>query len=484
MNEQELEEYKKLGEKLICVPSGLKRKDGTDIMSWSLREWFEEKTEENDTYVEYENTIEEETQDYYLIKEDEEQYNPKSNSITNSEHDKLFKKILENREQTAKFLDMVLGSGKDITAKNLELYNKEFITDKFEKNETDIVYKVTNLNVYIIIEHQSTEDRTMPYRVRRYKTALMESVINKKEMKKANYKLPRLIAIVLYTGKQEWKNKKLEDIQEPLKWYKEDYDEFILIDVNSFKKENSIISKRKDFTIVYEDENILIVNKPVNLLVHLGEDLQEDDLSKQVLNYLIETNKYCPDKENSFVPSLAHRIDRNTSGLVVFGLKHQALQELFQAFKDHEGMEKIYTALVCGKTLKEGKIDAPLLKNEKTKIVSVDKKGQKALTTYTTIKTYQDVSLLKVKIHTGRTHQIRVHLNYINHPLVGDSKYGNKESDYLKNKYHLKNYFLHATSLTFHNLKNDLAYLNNKTFIAPFFDWQEKLIKSLKEEGK
>ena len=228
MNKKELEEYKKLGEKLICVPSGLKRKDGTDIMSWSLREWFEERAEENDTYVEYENTIEEETQDYYLIKEDEEQYNPKSNSITNSEHDKLFKKILENREQTAKFLDMVLGSGKDITAKNLELYNKEFITDKFEKNETDIVYKVTNINVYIIIEHQSTADRTMPYRVRRYKTALMDSVINKKEMKKASYKLPRIIAIVLYTGKQEWKNKKLEDMQEPLEWYKEDYDEIYI----------------------------------------------------------------------------------------------------------------------------------------------------------------------------------------------------------------------------------------------------------------
>ena len=74
MNKKEQEEYKKLGEKLICVPSGLKRKDGTDIMSWSLREWFEERPEENDTYVEYENTIEEETQDYYLVKEDEEQF--------------------------------------------------------------------------------------------------------------------------------------------------------------------------------------------------------------------------------------------------------------------------------------------------------------------------------------------------------------------------------------------------------------------------
>ena len=297
MNKKELEEYKKLGEKLICVPSGLKRKDGTDIMSWSLREWFEERPEENDTYVEYENTIEEETQDYYLVKEDEEQYNPKSNSITNSEHDKLFKKILENRGQTAKFLDMVLGSGKDITAKNLELYNKEFITDKFEKNETDIVYKVTNLNVYIIIEHQSTADRTMPYRVRKYKTALMDSAINKKEMKKASYKLPRIIAIVLYTGKQEWKNKKLEDMQEPLEWYKEDYDEFILVDVNSFKKEkilegNLIITK---VMLLEREENLEDVIKDIEIIMDkekIKQDIQYKELLKVFIEYTFINEKY------------------------------------------------------------------------------------------------------------------------------------------------------------------------------------------------
>ena len=297
MNKKEQEEYKKLGEKLICVPSGLKRKDGTDIMSWSLREWFEERPEENDTYVEYENTIEEETQDYYLIKEDEEQYNPKSNSITNSEHDKLFKKILENREQTAKFLDMVLGSGKDITAKNLELYNKEFITDKFEKNETDIVYKVTNLNVYIIIEHQSTADRAMPYRVRKYKTALMESVINKKEIKKANYKLPRIIAIVLYTGKQKWQNKRLEDMQEPLEWYKEDYDEFILVDVNNLKKEeilegNLIITK---VMLLEREENLKNVIKDIEIIMDkekIKQDIQYKELLKVFIEYTFINEKY------------------------------------------------------------------------------------------------------------------------------------------------------------------------------------------------
>ena len=196
-------------------------------------------------------------------------------------------------------------------------------------------------------------------------------------------------------------------------------------------KKNVETSSSMDFKVIYEDDNILVVNKPTNLLVHDGDDkLKNDDtLTKQVLNYLISTNAYNPSKENIFIPALAHRIDRNTSGLVVFGKTSIALQELFKAFKNHDGMDKEYETLVCGKVTEKGKIEAKLIKNEKTKIVNVDEtNGLKALTLYTPIKVYEDVSLLSVKILTGRTHQIRVHLKHINHPLVGDQKYGNKNS--------------------------------------------------------
>ena len=298
MNKKELEEYKKIGEKLICIPSGLKRKDGTDIMSWSLREWFEEeKPEEDNVYINYKYISEKEIQNKYLIKEDGEEYNSKSNSVTNSEHDKLFKKLLENREQTAKFLDMVLSSGKDITAQNLELYNKEFVTDKFEKRETDIVYKVANLNLYIIIEHQSTADRSMPYRVRKYKMALMDLVINKKEMKKINYKLPRVIAIVLYTGKQKWKNKKLEDMQEPLEWYKEEDNEFILVDVNNLKKEeilqgDLIITKAM---LLEREENPENFIKYLYIIIDkekIKQNIQYKELLKILIQYIFINKRY------------------------------------------------------------------------------------------------------------------------------------------------------------------------------------------------
>lgn len=248
------------------------------------------------------------------------------------------------------------------------------------------------------------------------------------------------------------------------------------------EKKNVETSSSMDFKVIYEDDNILVVNKPTNLLVHDGDDKlkNNDTLTKQVLNYLISTNAYNPSKENIFIPSLAHRIDRNTSGLVVFGKTSIALQELFKAFKNHDGMDKEYETLVCGKVTEKGKIEAKLIKNEKTKIVNVDEtNGLKALTLYTPIKVYEDVSLLSVKILTGRTHQIRVHLKHINHPLVGDQKYGNRNSDMLAKKYHMNGYFLHAKKLCFHNLENELAYLNDKEFVAPLFDWEVKLINKL-----
>ena len=255
-------------------------------------------------------------------------------------------------------------------------------------------------------------------------------------------------------------------------------------EIEFIEKLSVSVSNKKQFDVIYEDENILIVNKPTNLLVHDGDGkLKNDDtLTKQVLNYLIQNNSYNPKNENTFIPSLAHRIDRNTSGLVVFGKTSAALQELFLAFKNHDGMEKEYETLVCGKVKESGKVTAKLIKNEQTKIVNVDEvNGVEAKTLYTPIKVYDDVTHLRVTILTGRTHQIRVHMKHINHPLVGDQKYGNKNSDLLAKKYNMKGNFLHAKRLCFHNLTGSLTYLNGKEFIAPLFDWEIKLINKLKE---
>lgn len=256
----------------------------------------------------------------------------------------------------------------------------------------------------------------------------------------------------------------------------------ISIYVNDTQKEDFTtnkeikISNRKDFDVIYEDNNVLIVNKYEGLLVHEGDEdkKDEDTLTSQVLHYLGYK------QGDIFMPSLAHRIDRNTSGVVVFGKTNNALVELFEAFKDHTNMEKEYVALVSGKLKESGIVDVPLIKNEKTKIVNVDKiNGKKATTKYEPITIYDDVTLVKVTLLTGRTHQIRVHMKYLGYPLVGDQKYGNKNSDMLAKKYGMENYFLHARRLVFHNLKNDMSYLNDKQFVASYPKSKEIVLNKL-----
>ena len=244
------------------------------------------------------------------------------------------------------------------------------------------------------------------------------------------------------------------------------------------------ISNRKEFEVIYEDENVLIVNKPIHLLVHEGNDINEDTLSRQVLNYLIENQSYHPNQESTFVPSLAHRIDRNTSGLVIFGKNNESLQTLFKAFKEHDCLKKSYIALVTGVIDQKGSVDVALKKDEKEKKVMVSATGLSAKTLYKPIQKFKNSTLIELNILTGRTHQIRVHMQFLKHPLVGDQKYGNKESDEIAKKYHMKNYLLHAKQITFLNLGSKLAYLNHQSFVAPMYSWQIELIKKLTEEEK
>ena len=225
-------------------------------------------------------------------------------------------------------------------------------------------------------------------------------------------------------------------------------------------------TKIKDW-IVYEDDNVLFVNKPRGLLVQKS-DARDESLDQYVIEYLMATNQYDPDKEKGFVPGPAHRLDRNTSGLVVFGKNHNALTLLFDLFKNHDLINKHYLALVVGQVEKEkDTIDVPLLKDEKTNTVRVAKNGKTAKTVYKLLKKYDQYSLLDVTLLTGRTHQIRVHMAYINHPIVGDSKYGDFETNKeFKQKFGFSSQFLHAYKMGFGDLPAPLTNLSRKEFIA------------------
>jgi len=219
---------------------------------------------------------------------------------------------------------------------------------------------------------------------------------------------------------------------------------------------------KKQFDILYEDENILVVNKPVGLLVHDVDNKIYNTLTNQVISYVSDSY------DSSFLPAPAHRLDRNTSGIVIFGKNIESLQILNNCFKEREGIKKHYLALVKGKVNKDGRVECELKKNDKTGEVKVVKSGGlSSISLYSVVKSNDKYSLLDVNLLTGRTHQIRVHMAYINHPVIGDKKYGDFPlNSQFYNLYKFENQFLHAYKIIFTDMKGKLSYLNGKTIIS------------------
>lgn len=272
-------------------------------------------------------------------------------------------------------------------------------------------------------------------------------------------------------------------------WVKENYilnegEELTIFVTDSqleeFNKPREIEKVTLNHQIVYEDENILIVNKPRGLLVHGDEGEKKLTLANQIINYLYYKGEYDPKVDHAFIPAPAHRLDRNTSGLVCFAKNLPCLQELEDLFKEKDEISKEYKALVVGKFEGTRHIDAPLLKDTKTGLVRVSKLGKSAETIAKSIGIYGNFSLLNVQILTGRTHQIRVHLASIGYPVVGDAKYGDfKVNKEVREKYKFENQFLTAYKLSFKNLKGRLSYLSGKSFEVKLPDDEEKLLANL-----
>ncbi len=235
--------------------------------------------------------------------------------------------------------------------------------------------------------------------------------------------------------------------------------------------------------IIYEDNNILIVDKPKGLLVHGDEGEKKNTLANQVISYLIAKGEYNPRLDKGFTPAPAHRLDRNTSGLVVFGKNLPSLQVLLDLFKDKEEIEKHYYALVVGIINNRGEVNAPLLKDEKkglVKVASLKDGAKTAITQYEVVRKFKNYTLLDVNLITGRTHQIRVHMSYIGHPLVGDSKYGDfKVNKYFKDTYKYDSQFLHAYYIKFKNLPGVLSYLSGKAFSSEMGKKENDILRNL-----
>ncbi len=237
--------------------------------------------------------------------------------------------------------------------------------------------------------------------------------------------------------------------------------------VEGYRKKVETSKAKRQFKIAYEDENLIIVEKPFGLLTHGDQTEKKNHLANQVIDYLIETGAYQPRLEKTFTPAPVNRLDRNTTGLVLFGKTNLAVQQLNQMIREKNKVSKCYMTIVGGVLKKELHLRDRMVKDSarnKVTVLSMDQDGLEMETIVRPLQQRGKYTLVEVEIITGRTHQIRAHLAKAGYPVIGDVKYGDKGVNQLmKKKYGLNTQLLHAYKLEFQGCTGELAYLNGKT---------------------
>jgi len=214
------------------------------------------------------------------------------------------------------------------------------------------------------------------------------------------------------------------------------------------------------YKTIFENKKFLVINKPAGLLVHGADHIKELTLIDQLLKKYPSLKKV---GEDPVRPGIMHRLDKQVSGLMVIAKTQPAFEHLKQQFHERKTI-KLYTALVHGKIDKdEAEINFPIQRSSKGHKMAAlplttkgkpTEAGRQAITEFEIIKRFINYTLLKVKIKTGRTHQIRVHLTAYGHPLVGDDLYGTRKTKEKNKKINLGRIFLVATELSFLDLDN------------------------------
>ncbi|WP_425540200.1 RluA family pseudouridine synthase [Microaceticoccus formicicus] len=246
------------------------------------------------------------------------------------------------------------------------------------------------------------------------------------------------------------------------------------------KKEYSTKTNIK-IDYIYDDENISILYKPVGMLTHPAS---AEDYGKTLLDAyvedLIRKVEYVPRIEKSFVPAFANRLDRNTSGMLVGCKNSRSLQDVNSAIKSRL-LRRVYRTIVSGILDEKLIIDKNLVKSEtKNRMHTDESEGQEAKTLIRPIFTRNNYSLVEAELITGRTHQIRAHLASINHPIIGDRKYGRKDvNKKLFDDFGLDNQYLIAYKLVLDGLEDDMSYLNGKAFKLDSKYYNEKMERKI-----
>lgn len=239
------------------------------------------------------------------------------------------------------------------------------------------------------------------------------------------------------------------------------------------------------FKVLYEDRNILVVDKPAGCISQKETKDSINSLQDQILLYLWQKGEYDFESNNSFTPAICNRLDRNTSGIIIAGKSVTALQEISKGLQKGN-ITKEYIALVKGLLKSKATLKAFLVKNQSLNQVTVSDNEipySKPITTkIEPIKSTDKYTYLKVFLTTGRPHQIRAHLAHIGYPVIGDKKYGHRGTNmtFLR-KYSLNHQFLHAYRIKFDNFSGDFQYLNGKVITATLPEYLKNILSTIFE---
>ena len=293
-------------------------------------------------------------------------------------------------------------------------------------------------------------------------------------------------------------------------------------EIAGFRRQEAPKRYRKTFSIAYEDENVLIADKPAGLLTHGDRNEKSDHLANQVQGYLMSKGDFDPAAEKTFAPSPANRIDRNTTGLVIFAKNYDALKRLNGYIRNRENIRKYYLTIVCGKIDSELTLEGSIAKDESRNVSRMVGSGQsqlgmagqsqlrgsdqsqpggsdgtyecgadhsrKAVTHVRPIRSGKadgiEVTLCEVEIETGRTHQIRVQLAEAGHPLAGDPKYGRPDVNkaFLK-RFGLTHQLLTAYKLEFGDMDGEFPGVSGKVIEAHLPDVFRRIKGSIKGDS-
>ena len=205
------------------------------------------------------------------------------------EHDKIMKKILSNKKEAVKFINRTVNLQNKVTLESIEIYNKEYITDSLEIRQADVIYKLKNNNIFFLIEHQSKVDYSIPYRILEYKTEILKYNVDKERMKQKDYKMPLIIAIVLYTGKESWKvEQEFLQVQEECSTYLKEKlgisSFYILEDINKISEEELLESNNfleKIFLLEKSKSKEDLKENFIKIIQKLKREEQEGKITKE-----------------------------------------------------------------------------------------------------------------------------------------------------------------------------------------------------------